>query len=345
MANSGRSKGGSERAKRLTPEERAAIARKGAKARWEDMPQAVCGSPDNPLKIGGNEIQCFVLDDGTRVLSQADFLQALGRHRKANVRKEGEEEHLPAILQGKAINAFIGKELREKSKPIRFRTPSSARASGYPAEILPMVCEVYLQARDAGTLPHNQQHVAKQADILIRGLANVGIIALVDEATGYQEIRAKNALADILEAYIAEELRKWVRTFPATFFQQICRLKGYSFREDYKYPPFFGHIINDLVYKRMAPGILDELKRKNPANSSGNRRHKHHQWLTESIGHPRLLHHLGMLEGIAHGYGNGQYEAFKKHVDMALPRYDSAPLFLDSEEPEGTGEKADVQGD
>ena len=148
------------------------------------------------------------------MLSQADFLVALGRHRKANVRSEGGEEHIPAILQGKAINPFISKEILEKSRPIRFRTPSGANASGYRADLLPDVCEIYLKAREAGVLPHNQQHVAQHAEILIRGLANVGIIALVDEATGYQNLRARDALAKILEAFVAKELRKWVRTFP-----------------------------------------------------------------------------------------------------------------------------------
>lgn len=84
----------------------------------------------------------YVLQDGTRVLSQADFLQALGRHRKANVRSEGGEEHIPAILQGKAINPFISKEILEKSRPLKFRTPTGSMASGYRAELLPDVCEV-----------------------------------------------------------------------------------------------------------------------------------------------------------------------------------------------------------
>jgi len=32
-----------------------------------------------------------------------------------------------------------------------------------------------------------QKHIAAQAEIIMRGLATVGIIALVDEATGYQD--------------------------------------------------------------------------------------------------------------------------------------------------------------
>src|SRR5438105_13404623 len=96
-----KARGGIERAKRLSPEERTRIARRAAVARWsEELSEAVCGSPDRPLRIGNAEIECYVLSDGTRVLTQATFLQALGRHRKANVRREKGEEQLPPILQG-----------------------------------------------------------------------------------------------------------------------------------------------------------------------------------------------------------------------------------------------------
>src|SRR5947209_460795 len=78
-----RARGGLARAARLSPEQRQDMAKKAALARWtKDLPQAVCGSPDQPLRIGNVEIQCYVLEDGTRVLSQAGFLEALGRHPK-----------------------------------------------------------------------------------------------------------------------------------------------------------------------------------------------------------------------------------------------------------------------
>ena len=113
MDNSGyHSKGGNARAEKLSAEERKDIAKRAASARWnKDVPEALYGSPDRPLMVGGKEIQAFVLDDETRVLTQASFLEALGRHRKANVRDEGGEERLPAILQGKAIRPYISQEL------------------------------------------------------------------------------------------------------------------------------------------------------------------------------------------------------------------------------------------
>lgn len=293
---SGKARGGVARMEGTTAKERKALAKRGAAARWADVPQAICGSPDRPLRIGDHELQCYVLEDGTRVLSQAEFLEALGRHRKANVRREGGEEQLPAILQGKAINPFITKEIVEKSRPIKFRTPSNALASGYRADLLPIVCEVYLKARDAAVLPPNQQHVAKQADILMRGLAHVGIIALVDEATGYQEFRAKDALSRILEAFVAKELQPWVKTFPDDYYEQLFRLRGLDYRNDsVKRPQYFGTLTNDIVYKRLAPGVLDELKKVIPRNEAGRPKGALSQALTRNIGYPKLREHLGAV--------------------------------------------------
>ena len=88
----GRAKGGHARAARLSPAERRDIARRAARSRWYgDVSETICGSPDQPLRIGDSEIECYVLDDGTRVLTQASFLESLGRHRRANVRKRDAE--------------------------------------------------------------------------------------------------------------------------------------------------------------------------------------------------------------------------------------------------------------
>ncbi|MGR3515392.1 MAG: P63C domain-containing protein [Paracoccaceae bacterium] len=328
--NTAQSKGGRARAAGMTPERRAEIAKKAASARWnKDVPEALYGSPENPIALGGTEIQCYVLEDETRVLSQASFLEALGRHRKANVRNEG-EERLPAILQGKAINPFISEELKARSKPISFRLQTGGLASGYRAEILPEVCEVYLRARDADELPHNQKHVAVQAEILIRALAHVGIIALVDEATGYQDVRARNALNEILEQFISDELRKWTKVFPDEFYRQMFRLRNWEWkpRSVRSRPGVVGKYTNDLIYDRLAPGVLDELRSKNPKLPSGNRKHRHHQWLTEDVGDPKLREHLASV--ITLMKASSDWVQFKRLVDRALPRYgDTIEMPLD----------------
>ena len=315
--SSAKAKGGKARAKKLSASKRSAIAKKAAASRWADLPVAICATSEGqPLRIADIELECYVLEDGTRLLSQAGFLSALGRHRKANVRRET----VPAILQGKAISPFICEDTLEKSTPIAFRTPHGSRASGYRAELLPEVCEVYLKARDANALPPNQIHVAKQADILMRGLAHVGIIALVDEATGYQDVRARNALALILEQFIAKELQAWVRTFPDDYYRGMFRLRGLQYPEDtVNRPQYFGTLTNEVVYARLAPGVLDELKKVTPRSDAGNLRHKFFQRLTTNIGYPKLREHLGSVVTIMKL--SNSWREFKENLDRIHPRY------------------------
>lgn len=314
------SEGGKARAASLTKDKRSDIARMAASARWGTARMAThMGS----VPIGNMSIACAVLDDGTRVLSQGEFLEALGRHRKANVRKGGTEERVPPILQGKAINPFISNEILEKSRPIKFRTPAGAWASGYRADLLPEVCEVYLRARDAGVLPKNQEHVAKQAEILIRGLAHVGIIALVDEATGYQDARARDALAKILEAFVTKELRKWVRTFPAEYYKELFRLQGWQFptlpKDQNKRPVRAGQITNDIVYERLAPGVKEELHRLTPRDDKGRLKRKLFQHLTEDVGSPRLREHLASV--VALMKASDDWNQFMRSLNRALPKW------------------------
>jgi hypothetical protein len=153
---------------------------------------------------------------------------------------------------------FIPNDLLDSSRPIKFITSSRSSALGFRAEILPKVCDVYLRAREAGVLPTNQQHIAAKAEILVRALAHVGIVALVDEATGFQDARARDALARILEAFVAKELRKWVSTFPPEYYKELFRLRNWRFpdlpRDQQKRPILAGKIANDIVYARLAPG-------------------------------------------------------------------------------------------
>ncbi len=334
----GRSKGGIARAKVLSSEERSAIARRAADARWgEELLDAICGSPERPLVIGGIPLEAYVLEDGTRVLTQGGFLMALGRHPKANVRREGGEDRYPAILQGKAIAPLISDEVLEISHPIAFRTPSGNKASGYRAELLPQVCEIYLKARQLGILPANQQPVAAQAEILVRGLAHVGIIALVDEATGYQDIRARDALSRILEAFVAKELQPWVRTFPDDFYREMFRLRKVQYPQDSVYrPQYFGHLTNDIVYKRLAPGVLDELKKVTDRADDGRPRHKFFQRLTSNVGYPALKEHLGSV--VTAMKLSKDWKSFYRVLDRLHPQYGTTmPLPFDWGEDTGEG--------
>ena len=318
----GRAKGGVARAKNLSAAQRKEIATSGAKARWNagELPQAICSSEDHPLKIAGVELDAYVLDDGTRVLSQAALLRALGRNPRAATRSAT----VPPMLQATSLSRFVTPELLEAATPIHFRTPIGTRSNGYRADLLPQICEVYLKARDAHSLAPNQKGIAVQADILMRGFATVGIIALVDEATGYQDIRSKQALAQILERFVDKELQAWIKTFPDDYYRELFRLRGLEFPNgSVKRPQYFGLLTNDIVYKRLAPGVLDELKRVTAKDEEGRPSHRYFQRLTTNHGYPKLREHLGSVVTIMKL--SNKWEDFMEKLNRLHPRYGETP--------------------
>ena len=324
----GASKGGLARAKKLSPEQRSEIARTAVQTRWakagkEPIPRA---THEGVLHIGNVIIPCAVLENGQRVLTQSGLMKALGRARQAKGREYYDADvNMPAFLTAKNLKPFISSELEVTSSQIEFRTVRGMMAFGYPAELLPKVCDVFLDADEAGALMRGQKHIAVQARILIRGLAHVGIVALVDEATGYQDERARDALAKILEAFIAKELRAWVRTFPSEFYKELFRLRNIPYKEDVKRPQYIGHLTNDLIYARLAPGVLDELRKQTPRDDKGRLKTHLHRRLTEELGHPKLLQHLSAVTALMRA--SETWRQFKSMVDKALPRYKRLPLF------------------
>lgn len=319
------SKGGHARAEALSPEQRSEIASAAAAARW-GIPQA---THTGELKIGHVVIRCAVLEDRTRVLTQRDFLQALGRSGKPAAGRGSADlvlfEKGSPLLDSENLKPFISNELFASISPVQFRVPEGARAWGYKAELLPKVCEVYLQARDAGALRKNQLKFATACDVLMRALAHVGIIALVDEATGYQEVRDRLALQKILDLFINKELSRWAKRFPDEFYKEMFRLKGWQWQGmKINRPSVVGHYTNDVVYQRLAPGVLDELKRINPPDEAGQRKHRHHQWLTPDVGHPKLRDHLNGV--IALMRASTSWDQFKRMADRAFPKMNTTML-------------------
>ena len=297
--------------------------------------KVIAGAPDQPLKIGDIEISCYVLEDETRVLSQQGVLRAIGRAESVRGAADSHDDgdKLPYFLGAKNINPFINKDLVTATNPIRFLAPSSGPiVFGYAATLLPHICEVYLAAREAGVLRASQIHIAERAEILLRGFAHVGIIALVDEATGYQEIRARTALATILEKFIAKELHPWTKTFPYSFYEEICRLKGWPGWYAVRRPHVIAEYTNDFVYYRIAPGVLREVQKLNPINpKTGERMVKHHQWFTEDHGHPRLREHIASVTALMRASAN--WSRFKTNLARAFPaKYDNMQFpFMDEE--------------
>ena len=340
LSQMGSAKGGKARAALLTKEQRSESARRAAEKRWShqraDGPivlKATHGAPDHPLRIGDIEIPCYVLEDGTRVVTQRGLQKGIGMSTSGGTSGAHRTAQFVARI-GRENGEADTLALRIRN-PINFRLPSGGRiAYGYEAIILAEICEAVLKARDQGGLIKQQAHIAARCDLLLRGFARLGIIALVDEVTGYQEVRSRHALEQILDRYIRGELGKWAKTFPDEFYQQMFRLRGWQyFPMKVKRPQYVGHLTNDIVYARLAPGVLDELRNREPKDDKGRRRHKLHQWLTDDVGHPRLRDHL--VATLALMRAARKWDEFRRMLQRVFPKLNTN-LELPFDEPEVT---------
>lgn len=287
----GAAKGGKARANVLTPQERSDIARQAVRARWakagklkehpkDDGSPKESTEPDTPevaqpelpysmfrgtLSMGDVELGCHVLSDGRRVLTQGEVVKAIsGGSDTSNLTRYLERNPLTKNFRPEPV--------------IRFTVPGiPTTAVGYEAPLLIEICDKYLEARDKKLLKRSQLKLAIQAEIVIRASAKVGIIALIDEATGYQEVRAKNALQLKVQAFIADDLQEWARMFPEEFWYELARLEGirYSARSR---PLRWGKYVMMFVYDAIDPEIGNELRKKNP---NPHFKKNHHQWLKE----------------------------------------------------------------
>lgn len=328
--------GGRARAEKLSAARRSEIAQRAAQQRWGTAPPVRTAiSREGIVKIAGQELQSYVLDDESRVLSRASFVRAMGRTGKVKGgRRFDGEFQTPVFITAENLKPFWPKGLEDNSRSILF-TYKGQEMIGYRAELLPDICDVFLDAERAQKLHKNQTHIAEACRLLSRGLTRVGIIGLVDEATGYQRERAADALAQILEAFIAKELQPWVRTFPGEFYEHLFRLRGLEFpRDTVKRPQYFGHLTNDVIYRRLAPGVLAELRNAVPKAPSGRRKHALFQKLTDNIGHPRLREHLSAVITVMKLSKN--YADFISKLDHTHPRFgDNLELPFEGQKGEG----------
>ncbi len=325
-------KGGKARAEKLTKEQRSEIAKRAAAARWAGggraaIPVATHGSPDHPLRIGEVEIPCYVLDDGRRVIVQAGMVTALGMTKGGSSHKGG--TRLAKFVGQDRINPFCRKGLISVTlEPVKFLTRSGTIAFGFEATILADICDAVLAARRAGKLTGRQSHIAMRCEILVRGFARVGIIALVDEATGYERDKLRDDLAKILEAFVAKEIQGYLKTFELEFYELMCDLRGEPLARARNRPSYFGKLTDNLVYMRLAPGVRQKLRELNPVLDTGRRKRKHFQHLTTDLGHPKLKEHLaGVTTAMKMAKFQGlTWAEFMKLLDKTHPKQKELPL-------------------
>ncbi|MEN6671346.1 P63C domain-containing protein [Psychrobacter sp. B38] len=278
---------------------------------------------DGKLDLSGFTIDCYVLEDGTRVLSAREMQRALKMvDEESNYQVAG--TRLQRYLDQKSLRPFIYNEKSENYYDPIVCYQGDKKINGYEATVLVDICDAFMEAKNNIELSSRQTIIATQCEILIRSFAKVGIIALIDEATGFK--KAQDEYQRLVGMYIADELRPWLPTFEEDYYQQLYRLIGwdwslYTSGVWKNHPQYVGKITNEIVYNKLPRGVLDELNKLNPKNEKGNRKHKHHQFLSENVGYRELLQHFGKLSVIFSMYGEGEYKLAKAHIDSLLPDF------------------------
>lgn len=277
-------------------------------------------SGDTPLKLGSLLLDCYVLNNGLRVFSGRGIQKALGSSNPSG-------EWLKRFCSQDSLASYFdngeNSVLSRIENPYSFRRNnaggSQERTNGYEATLLIDICSGILDARDAGVLKDDL--VIAGAETIVRSVAKVGIIALVDEATGYDKVknRAVNELQRFLDEFVNKEAAKWVKTFPDVFFEDLYKMRGWSWTKIAKRPQVVGKWINDIVYERIGPMVLKELRELNPKDARGHRRFNHFQFLTDEVGLPKLKEHLTSLHTLAFVSGYN-WPKFMQLVDKMYPK-------------------------
>jgi len=269
-----------------------------ALSRPDEIPVAIA---KGIMKIGAVEVDCAVLADETRLISDRGVSKALGAKRGGSHWKRMKEDgalSLPPYISANNIKPFIPNDLMFiLTNPIQYKaTTSGAIGNGLLATAFPKVLHVLANAYKAGALKAQQEHIGRQAIALLEGLDEVAIIALIDEATGYQDKRRHDELQQILSAYVLPEHRPYLKSVPIEFFKELYRVYGWDWNPNNQGPRYAGKLLRKLIYEQLPKPILPELDKINPSNSNNyQRKRKHFQNLSAEIGVP---HFQGQLSGV-----------------------------------------------
>jgi hypothetical protein len=318
-------KGGRARAEKLDANQRSEIAKNAAVQRWSGPVHHAI--EEGTLDLVGMTFRCAVVDGEIRVVSGTEFMRTMGIYRSGALstrRSDDDAVHFPLYLAFKNLRPFVledEKLVEALRNPIRYRSVNGSIAEGIPGTVLRRILSVWVRAYRAGVLGPSQQRVADKAQVLLDGLADTAIDALIDEATGYQKRRAHDALQKILAAYVRPEFRSYKSKFPISFYEQIYRVMGWPFdATSTARTAYVGKLTNSLIYEQLPPGVLDGLRKKNPTDPVTKRRkRKHFQFLTEDVGNPHVEKQITAVTTLLRATPNGQWKFFEMLFKQAFP--------------------------
>jgi len=237
------------------------------------------------------KVQCYVMDNGERVLSLRASSRAMGLVGAGSTA-------LVRNLNSKWISPYLSAGLRDwmyhasRNELPDYITDTGQKFTPLEASLFIDVCKAYVDALHDGAISGKQEDIAHRMFAIMTAFAKVGLVAIIDEVTGYQDDRDRAELQLILSQYISEELMPWTKRFPDEFYKQMFRLKGWEYKGKPK-SPYAGRLTDEYIYKYLPDGVLKELQSKNPRDSATrNRKHRHHQYLTINTGAKHLDNQL-----------------------------------------------------
>ena len=237
-------------------------------------------------------IPCYNLDNGQRVFRFRDMTMAL---RGVAHGKFGN------YLATENVRKYIPERLRPEET--RERTPRGVTEADINGQIVPTydatdfidVCVAFIEASEKGEkLSVAQQEIVEQAQKFIIASAKTGITGLIDEATGYQNVRPANELEMKMAFFLADELRPWEKTFPDQFWVELGRLTGWT--DIKRRPKYWGKLVNEFIYEALDKDVAKYLQENKPPKYTGQR---YHQWLHENRGVKTLTEHIWTVIGLA----------------------------------------------
>ncbi len=313
---SGKAKGGLVRAQKLSPERRKEIAQEAALARWKGDGSMLEALREGILPFGEIDLECYVLKDRRRVFHKRGMARALG------MKSQGGNVFMRAMGR-KGLGSVIPEKLRDAlDNPIVFKAINGDLAHGYEGSILIEICDAIWEAGKQNKLTPTQKDLARQAEIILRSAAKVGIAALIDEATGFTKDKWKEEYRELFKEFIRNEHRKWASEFPDQFFDVIYNLYKLPRKHKNQHPQFFAGFIRKYVYSPLLNSrgaILELLDEKNPTvYVGGGRRHKLFQFLEDEVGMPALRAHIWQIVGI--GNATKTKESFERGFSRAFPQ-------------------------
>ena len=257
----------------------------------EDITVTALESPfakySGSLSLGDKPVDCYVLDDKNRVISMRATVKAIANDDNGDLLKYVGVKSLQPYIDSAGIS----------SRFVEFTIPGNPnKAKGITAETFLDICSAYVSALTSGApLTEKQRGIAINCSILLSACAKTGLIALIDEATGYQYEREEDALQVKIRAFISEELRAWEKTFPDELWEEFGRLTHWQGSLQQR-PKYWGKLVLELIYDAMDPDVAKYLKENKPKP-----RHElnYHQWLSEDLGVKALTPHLNQVIGIA----------------------------------------------